>query len=120
MGCVPSAVVTVMEGVPAQGVYLPMGYLPGGVPAQWMYLPGGVSTWGGYLPRGVPAKGVYLPGGVPAQGTCLGGVCQHALNNSTIHKAAGLPATVQNDLWTLLCTAIPHRHFSILQGTAGN
>ena len=38
--------------------------------------------------------------------------------NSAIHKAAGLPAAVQNDLWRPFCTAVPHRHFSVLQGTA--
>ena len=38
---------------------------------------------------------------------------------SPMHKAAGLPAAVQNDLWTWFCMAVPHRHFSVLQGTAG-
>ena len=42
------------------------------------------------------------------------------LMNSTIHKAAGLPAAVQNDLWRPFCTAVPHRHFSVLQGMASN
>ena len=40
--------------------------------------------------------------------------------NSAIHKASGLPVAVQNDLWTSFCTAVPHRHFSVLQGMAGN
>ena len=31
-----------------------------------------------------------------------------------------LPDCLQNDLWTSFCMAVPHRHFSILQGTAGN
>ena len=61
-----------------QGLYLPVGYLPGGIPARGVYLPGG------YLPGGVPAggctyQGVYLPGGtylgLPARRrTCQGGV----------------------------------------------
>ena len=46
---------TIMGGVPAQGVSA-----QGGVPAQ-----GGV-----YLAR---ARGMYLPGGVPAQGVYLSG-----------------------------------------------
>ena len=67
-------------GVPARGVYLPLGkvvYLPGGVPAQW-----GMCTCPGEWQGGVPCQGVYLPGevylprGVPAGGgewcTCLG------------------------------------------------
>ena len=40
--------------------------------------------------------------------------------NSAIHKAAGLPAAVQNDLWRSFCTAVPHGDFPILQGTASN
>ena len=32
--------------------------------------------------------------------------------NSAIHKAAGRPAAVQNDLWRPFCTAVPHRDFS--------
>ena len=39
---------------------------------------------------------------------------------SAIHKAAGLPAAVQNGLWRRFCMVVPHRHFSVLQGTAGN
>ena len=41
-------------------------------------------------------------------------------NNSAIHKAAGRPAAVQNGVWRSFCMAVPHRHFSVLQGTAGN
>ena len=40
--------------------------------------------------------------------------------NSAIHKAAGWPAAVQNGVWRSFCTAVPHWHFSVLQGTAGN
>ena len=47
-----------LEGVPAQGVYLPCG----------VYLPGGVPNYGVYLPRGVPAhRGCTCQGGVSAQ-----------------------------------------------------
>ena len=38
---------------------------------------------------------------------------------SAIHKAAGRPAAVQNGVWRSFCMAVPHRHFSVLQGTAG-
>ena len=40
--------------------------------------------------------------------------------NSAIHKAAVQPATIQNGVWRTFCMAVPHRHFSVLQGTAGN
>ena len=39
---------------------------------------------------------------------------------SAIHKAARSPAAVQNLLWRPCCKVAPHRHFSVLQGTAGN
>ena len=39
---------------------------------------------------------------------------------SAIHKAAGWPATVQNEVWRSFCMAVPHWHFSILQGMASN
>ena len=42
------------------------------------------------------------------------------ITNSTIHKAAVQPAAIQNEVWRAFCTAVPHRHFSVLQGTAGN
>ena len=60
---VPPRVCTYLGGVPARRVYLPGGYLPGGVPAQGgVYLPGGV-----HLPRGVcvPAWGCTCPGTPP-------------------------------------------------------
>ena len=40
--------------------------------------------------------------------------------NSAIHKAAGRPAAIQNGVWRSFCMAVPHRHFSVLQGMAGN
>ena len=39
---------------------------------------------------------------------------------SAIHKAAGLPAAVQNGLWRPFCMVAPHRHFFHSAGKAGN
>ena len=68
-GGVPSRGVYLPWGCTYQLVYLPVVYLPGGVPAEECTCPGGggvpaqggVPAWGVYLSMG------YLPGGVPTQ-----------------------------------------------------
>ena len=68
VGCLPSAAVTVVGGVPTRGctclggVYLPRECTYNGMYCLGVYLPGA------YLSRGVYLLGVYLPRGLPAQG----------------------------------------------------
>ena len=73
VGCVSSAVVTVVGGVPSRGGV----YLPRGCSYQEVYLPGGLSTWG--VPAGgVPAQGstsMYLGGGCTCLEVCLPSAC---------------------------------------------
>ena len=68
----------------------------------------------------VPITGRTLDGGfvnsavniIPADGKLA--ALQH------YSQATRWPAIIQNDLWRSFCTVVPHRHFSVLQGTAGN
>ena len=63
----------------SQGVYLPWGTCPGGVPARGVPAQEGCTCQRGVTAWGVPAqgvylpKGVYLPGEVPARRVCPGG-----------------------------------------------